>query len=131
MILNHIISLCYRCITNLLSCDLYCKEDEIKEYEWQQRNSILQSDPFIVIGGSAIPKWSPFIDLPENKRNLNEFICNYIESRRDKLPQGLDILISGGYSDPSITKKLSRAEVTVLDDMRSNQLESECRIFSY
>ena len=110
----------------LLSCDLYCKE-----YERRQRNSNLQSDPFTVIGGFAIPKWSPFIDLPENKKNLNEFICNYIESRRDKLPQGSDLLISGGYSDTSITKKLSRAEVTVLDDMKSNQLESDCRIFSY
>ena len=32
LILNHIISLCYRCIIVLLSCDLYCKEDDIKEY---------------------------------------------------------------------------------------------------
>ena len=130
LILKYLISACYRCTIIIVACDVYCSADDTKEYERRRRNCNLQADPFTVIGASAIPNWSTFGSLPENKNRLNEFLCVFIEHKKESLPEGCELLLGGGFSDHTVTKKITCHDSTIVPELKSIQLEADCRIFS-
>ena len=123
---------CLKCVLVILSFDNYNEENDVKDYERRHRASSDQPQPkpFTVIGGAPIPKWGDFTNLPANKRNLNNHFCEFIETtEKAKLRECDNLIIGGGFIDIGIAKQVTSSSSDLLPDMKSNQSESDCRIF--
>lgn len=111
-VMDFLVSRFVVCSIILYSCDSYEEENDVKDYERRRRATSDPSspspEPFDVIGGAQIPKWSSFTDLPQNKRNLNIFICEYLEKNKGRLGDNCTLIMSGGFKDSSTTTQSQR-----------------------
>lgn len=80
-------------------------------------------------GSRAIqPNLCKFLQNSVNKTNLSDFVCNYFEEHQNELPEGRNVILSGGYLDPSITKNITKYNKVVENELSNCHEEADTRI---
>ncbi|MES9879249.1 MAG: hypothetical protein ABW185_00005 [Sedimenticola sp.] len=114
--------------------DRYDNKDSVKAAERLRRQT--QSGvgrQYQVIAGRSVPPWKKFMALPTNKESLVKYLCQYLVDHApssDALASkpNRKLVMSGGFTDGSVTMCVSSAGATVDETLKSNQEEADTRM---
>lgn len=115
--------------------DRYDCAESVKECERERRQASQASvcRQYHVLPGRAVPQWRKFLNLPENKASLANFISEYVATHGPKHHmlanyEKRKILMAGGYIDGQIVKSISSSGALDVEELFSTQEEADTRI---
>ncbi len=108
-------------------CDRYDRNDSLKSNEREHRKakSRRTSKRYEIKGNMATPPFKEFMSSPENKQELQHFICEHWSETYSEDP---DLYISGGFMDEAKAIVVSDGVTLPVVDLECSHEEADTRI---
>ncbi|KAK3738178.1 hypothetical protein QZH41_007178 [Actinostola sp. cb2023] len=110
--------------------DRYDLPHSIKESERLKRESSNALEIKITTRSTPVPKqWQQFISNKRNKVNLCAFLCQeWCEMAKSAMRHGQELVIGGGFDDPTNTVIISNGRTSILEGLKSDHEEADTRM---
>ena len=112
--------------------DRYDNPESVEQSERDRRQSQGPSGGrYQVIAGRNVPPWRKFLNHKDNKADLVSFLCKYIVKKSEGYMAAhhrCTIYLAGGFTDGTVTMKLTKHGAISDDSMASTHEEADTRL---